>query len=275
MVIDLNCDMGESFGAWNMGQDEQVMPWISSANIACGFHAGDFSTMQRSVILAKRHHVAIGAHVSLPDLQGFGRREMQISPVEAHALTLYQIGALSAFTRAQQVHLHHVKPHGALYNMAAKDEKLAAAIASAVRDFDPQLILVGLAGSALPHAGAQIGLIVAHEAFADRRYNADGSLVSRREAGAVIDDIDEAVAQAVQIVKNGKVETRNGQTLAIRADTICVHGDRPDAAAFAQRLRAALETAGVAVGRIGNQFEVPGHRRHAAHDKPAGSLGNE
>lgn len=170
MTIDLNCDMGESFGAWAMGQDAQVMPWISSANIACGFHAGDFSTMQQTVILAKKHHVAIGAHVSLLDLQGFGRREMQVSPVEAHALTLYQLGALSAFTGAQQVRLHHVKPHGALYNMAARDARLAEAIASAVRDFDPQLILVGLAGSALPHAGAQIGLVVAHEAFADRRY---------------------------------------------------------------------------------------------------------
>src|SRR5579863_1914291 len=134
MVIDLNCDMGESFGAWSMGQDAQVMPWISSANIACGFHAGDFSTMQRTVILAKKHDVAIGAHVSLPDLQGFGRREMRVTPSEAHALTLYQLGALHAFTHAQQVLLHHVKPHGALYNMAAKDEKLAAAIANAVRD---------------------------------------------------------------------------------------------------------------------------------------------
>lgn len=247
MAIDLNCDMGESFGAWNMGQDAQVMPWISSANIACGFHAGDFSTMQRSVILAKQHQVAIGAHVSLPDLQGFGRREMHVSPAEAHALTLYQLGALAAFARAQAVRLHHVKPHGALYNMAAKDAKLADAIAGAVRDFDPQLILFGLAGSALPQAGVQIGLTVAHEAFADRRYNANGSLVPRREAGAVIDDIDIAAAQAVQIAKNEKVETADGKSLRIRADTICVHGDRPDAAVFAKRLHAALRAAGIAV----------------------------
>ncbi len=246
-TIDLNCDMGESFGAWNMGQDAQVMPWISSANIACGFHAGDFSTMQRTVALAKQHRVAIGAHVSLPDLQGFGRREMHISPAEAHALTLYQIGALAAFAHAQSVRMHHVKPHGALYNMAAKDAHLAAAIASAVRDFDPQLILFGLAGSALPLAGVQIGLAVAHEAFADRRYNADGSLVSRREAGAVIDDIGTAVAQAVQIATNEKVETADGKSLRIQADTICVHGDRPDAAAFAKRLHAALRAAGVAI----------------------------
>ncbi len=250
MVIDLNCDMGESFGAWNMGQDAQVMPWISSANIACGFHAGDFSTMQQTVALAKKHGVTIGAHVSLPDLQGFGRREMRVTAAEAHALTLYQLGALHAFTRAQQVSLHHVKPHGALYNMAARDEKLAAAIASAVRDFDPQLILVGLAGSALPQAGAQVGLAVAHEAFADRRYNMDGSLVARSEVAAVIDDIDAAVAQAVQIAKEGKAEARDGQSLRIRADTICVHGDRPDAAVFAQRLHAALLAAGIRIAAL-------------------------
>ena len=251
MVIDLNCDMGESFAVWSMGQDAEVMPWISSANIACGFHAGDFSTMQQTVALAKKHGVAIGAHVSLPDLQGFGRREMRVTAAEAHALTLYQLGALHAFTRAQQVPLHHVKPHGALYNMAARDEKLAAAIASAVRDFDPQLILLGLAGSALPQAGAQVGLAVAHEAFADRRYNADGSLVARSEAGAVIDDIDAAVAQAVRIAKDGNAETLDGQALRIRADTICVHGDRPDAAAFAQRLHAALLAANICIAALG------------------------
>jgi UPF0271 protein len=245
--IDLNCDLGESFGAWRMGDDAGVMPWISSANIACGFHAGDFSTMQHTVIRAGEHGVAIGAHVSLPDLQGFGRREMRITPVEAHALTLYQLGALNAFTRAQRLRLHHVKPHGALYNMAAKDARLAEAIANAVRDFDPSLILVGLAGSALPHAGAQLGLVVAHEAFADRRYTADGSLVPRGESDAVIDDIDAAVAQAVQIATSGKVRTRDGGELRVRADTLCVHGDRVDAAQFAQRLNQALHAAGVQI----------------------------
>jgi UPF0271 protein len=255
MKIDLNCDMGESFGAWTMGDDGGVMPWVSSVNIACGFHAGDFMTMQRTVILAAEHGVAIGAHVSLPDLQGFGRREMAISPVEAHAATLYQIGALAAFVHAQGLRLHHVKPHGALYNMAAKDAKLAEAIASAVRDFDPGLILVGLAGSALPHAGAQIGLVVAHEAFADRRYRADGSLVPRKEPGAVIHDIDAAVEQAVQIATSGKVESYSSgkpdsQLVKVQADTLCVHGDRPDAAAFAQRLNEALKNAGVGIGRI-------------------------
>jgi UPF0271 protein len=248
--IDLNCDLGESFGAWTMGDDAGVMPWITSANIACGFHAGDFSTMRQSVLLAKRHGVAIGAHVSLPDLQGFGRRAMKVSPDEAHALTLYQIGALSAFARAADLRIAHVKPHGALYNMAAKGARLADAIARAVRDFDAQLILVGLAGSELPKAGAALGLAVAHEAFADRRYEADGTLTPRGTEGAVIEDVDAAVAQAVQIATQGNVDIRNDGTLALRADTICVHGDRPDAAQFARRLREGLNAAGVEVAKV-------------------------
>ena len=248
--MDLNCDIGESFGAWRMGADADVMPWISSANIACGFHAGDFSTMQQTVALAHKHGVAVGAHVSLPDLQGFGRRELRVTPDEAHAMTLYQIGALAAFVRAAGTRLAHVKPHGALYNMAAKDAALAQAIARAVRDFDADLILVGLAASELPRAGEQIGLRVAHEAFADRRYEADRTLTPRRQADAVIDDIDACVAQAVRIVTNGNVETRDGQLVDIRADTICVHGDRPDAAAFARRLREALERNGTVVARL-------------------------
>ena len=248
--IDLNCDIGESFGAWTMGDDAGVMPWITSANIACGFHAGDFSTMQQTVLLAKQHNVAIGAHVSLPDLQGFGRRTLKVSPDEAHALTLYQIGALAAFARAAGGHVAHVKPHGALYNMASKDAALSDAIARAVRDFDPNLILVGLAGSELPKAGTALDLTVAHEAFADRRYEADGSLTPRGIPGAVIEDVNDAVAQAIQIAISGKVETRDGSIPSIRADTICVHGDRPDAALFAQRLRQALESAGVGVVKL-------------------------
>jgi 5-oxoprolinase (ATP-hydrolysing) subunit A len=245
--IDLNCDMGESYGAWNMGQDAQVMPWITSANIACGFHAGDFSTMRQTVLLAKKHDVAIGAHVSLPDLQGFGRRELKVTADEAYALTLYQIGALAAFARAAGTRIAHVKPHGALYNMAARDIALATAIARATFDFDPHLILFGLSGTALTQAGASLGLCVASEAFADRRYEADGSLTRRREAGAVIDDIDAAVAQAVNIAANGQVQTRDGTTLHIRADTLCVHGDRADAAQFAQRLRTTLQASGLNV----------------------------
>ena len=246
--IDLNCDLGESFGAWRMGNDVGVMPWISSANIACGFHAGDFATMQQTVIHAGKHGVAIGAHVALPDLQGFGRREMRITPVDAHALTLYQLGALNAFTRAQRLRLHHVKPHGELYSMAARDARLAEAIANAVRDFDPSLVLVGLAGSALTHAGAQLGLVVAHEAFADRAYLADGHLVPRSERGAVIEDIEAAIEQAVQIATRGKVRTYDGKELRVGADTICVHGERPDAAEFARRLNEALHAAGVQIG---------------------------
>ena len=246
-TIDLNCDMGESFGAWRMGDDAGVTPWITSANIACGFHAGDSSTMQRTVALAKKHNVAIGAHVSLPDLQGFGRREMRVSANETYALTLYQIGALSAFARAAGATLHHVKPHGALYNMAARDPALAAAVARAVHDFDPALTLVGLANSELTRAGAATGLRVAHEAFADRRYEADGTLTPRSMTDAVIEDADTAVTQAVHIATMGKVKTRDGQMLNLRADTICVHGDRPDAALFAQRLHEGLVAAGVTI----------------------------
>jgi len=245
--IDLNCDIGESYGAWSMGQDAQVMPWITSANIACGFHAGDFSTMQQTVALAKQHAVAIGAHVSLPDLQGFGRREMKVAPNEAYALTLYQIGALHAFAHAAGTRVAHVKPHGALYNMAARDRALADAIARAVHDFDPQLILIGLANSELPRAGQALGLRVAHEAFADRRYESQGSLTPRREPGAVIEDVNSAVAQAVKIATKGKVDIRTGGMLELRADTICVHGDRPDAASFAQRLHETLKSAGISL----------------------------
>jgi len=246
-TIDLNCDLGESFGAWRMGADAEVMPYISSANIACGFHAGDPETMQRTVALAAAAGVAPGAHVSLPDLVGFGRREMRVSPREVHAMTLYQLGALSAFARAAGARLVHVKPHGALYNMAARDAALADAIAQAVRAFDASLRLVGLAASELPRAGARAGLAVSHEAFADRRYRDDGSLVPRGEAGAVIADVDEAVAQALSIAHDRRVETRSGGTLELGADTICVHGDRDDAAAFARRLHEALHRAGIAI----------------------------
>jgi len=246
-TIDLNCDLGESFGAWRMGDDDAVMPYISSANIACGYHAGDPDTMRRTVALALRAKVAIGAHVSLPDLAGFGRREMRVSANEAHAMTLYQVGALAAFARAAGARLAHVKPHGALYNMAARDAALADAIARAVHAFDPALQLVGLAGSELPRAGERAGLAVAHEAFADRRYEADGSLVSRREADAVIHDVDAAVAQALALARGEAISARSGVPLRVRADTICVHGDRVDAGAFAHRLHAALLGADIAI----------------------------
>lgn len=247
MKIDLNSDIGESYGAWRMGADEEVLAHVTSANIACGFHAGDPRTMQRTVAAALARGVAIGAHPSLPDLQGFGRREMRIDADEVHALVVYQIGALTAFARAAGTHLAHVKPHGALYNMAARDTGVAEAIAQAVRDVDATLILVGLAASELPRAGERAGLRVAHEAFADRRYAADGSLVPRHERDGVIDDIDSAVSQALGIVTAGQVSARSGEKVRVRADTICVHGDRDDAGAFALRLRAALDGAGVEV----------------------------
>jgi UPF0271 protein len=250
MNIDLNCDMGESFGAWRMGADTDVLAHVSSANIACGFHAGDPLTMRATVAAAIAHSVAIGAHPSLPDLQGFGRREMRISNNEAYALIIYQVGALAAFAQAAGTRLVHVKPHGALYNMAARDVALADAIASAVRDVDDRLILVGLADSELPRAGERAGLHVAHEAFADRRYKADGSLAPRSLSGAVIDEADAAVAQALAIALDSNVTSLDGTSLRIRADTICVHGDRADAALFAQRLRAAIDSAGIRVASL-------------------------
>ena len=248
--IDLNADLGESFGAWRMGDDAGVMPWITSANIACGFHAGDPLTMRATIALCAQHGVAIGAHPSLPDLQGFGRREMKIPPDEVYAQTLYQLGALHALTKAAGTQLHHVKPHGALYNMAARDRALADAIAIAVRDLDPLLILVGLAGSALVDAGCDAGLTTQREGFCDRHYRADGSLTPRSEPGAVIENIDTAVAQAVSIATRGEALTGDGQTVRIEADTLCVHGDRANAAAFAEHLRRALESAGVQIAAV-------------------------
>jgi UPF0271 protein len=240
-TIDLNADLGEGY------DDAAVMPHISSANIACGFHAGDAQTMRRTVELCTGHGVAIGAHPSLPDLQGFGRREMRISPDEVYAQTLYQIGALSAFAQAAGKKLHHVKPHGALYNMAARDRALADAIAKAVRDSDPELILVGLAASASIAAARDAGLACAQEAFCDRRYRADGSLTPRSQPGSVLEDIGEAIAQAVSIATRGEAIADDGSRLRIEADTLCVHGDRADAGEFARRLREALEDQGLRV----------------------------
>ncbi|HET6432592.1 5-oxoprolinase subunit PxpA [Dyella sp.] len=243
--IDLNCDLGESFGAWRMGEDAALLDLVSSANVACGFHAGDPAIMQRTVALAAPRGVAIGAHVSLPDLQGFGRREMAVTPAEVHAMTLYQLGALHAFAHAAGTAVAHVKPHGALYNMAARDRALADAIADAVRAFNPALALFGLAGSALLDAGRAAGLRVVAEAFADRRYRADGSLQPRREPDAVIDDADAATAQALRMAQHGEVIAVDGQRVALTVDTLCLHGDGAHAVEFARRLRAALEAAGL------------------------------
>lgn len=245
--IDLNCDLGESFGAWRMGDDDNAMRHISSANIACGLHAGDPTTMRATVAAAVRYKVAIGAHPSLPDLQGFGRREMQVSPAEVHAMVLYQIGALAAFATAAGARLRHVKPHGALYNMSARDPAIADAIAEAVSGFDAGLILVGLSGSESIKAAERRGLHAANEVFADRRYRADGSLMPRSLPGAVINDMDHAVAQALDLATRGEVVADDGSLVQVQADTLCLHGDRADAADFARRLRLALDAASVDV----------------------------
>lgn len=247
--IDLNADCGEGFGRWTLGDDAALLPWVSSANLACGFHAGDPDTLRTSVALCVQHRVAIGAQPSLPDRQGFGRREMKVSADEVHAMVLYQVGAVAAFCRAADVPLHHVKPHGALYNMAARDPQLADAIATAVRDFDRRLLLYALAGSALAQAGGRAGLQVAREAFVDRRYSADGFLVPRADPGAVIRSADAAIAQAVSIVERGVVTAIDGTEVPVRADTLCLHGDHPGAADFASALRKALAARGIAVAR--------------------------
>jgi UPF0271 protein len=249
-TIDLNCDMGESFGAWTMGQDEALLDLVTSANIACGFHAGDPPTMLRTARMAAAKGVALGAHPSLPDLQGFGRRTMAITPEEARGLILYQVGALDACARAAGTRLHHVKPHGALYNMAARDRALADAIAGAVRDFDPSLILMGLSGSHSIKAGRDAGLKCASEVFADRGYEADGSLSPRGEPGAMITDEAVATSRVLRMVLEGVVQCRTGADVAIQADTVCIHGDQPGALVFARRLRGALEAAGIEVRAI-------------------------
>jgi UPF0271 protein len=246
-ALDLNCDMGESFGAWTLGQDEALLELVTSANIACGFHAGDPAVMARTVRNAVARGVALGAHPSLPDLQGFGRRVLAVSPEEAHDLVLYQIGALAAFARAAGGALRHVKPHGALYNMAAKDPALAEAIARAVRAFDRELVLVGLAGSRLIEAGAAQGLRCASEVFADRSYEADGSLTPRSRPDAMVEDEEVAIARVVRMAREGVVRCRTGEDLPVRAETVCLHGDQPRALAFARRLRTALAEAGVPV----------------------------
>jgi UPF0271 protein len=240
-TIDLNADLGEGY------DDAAVVPHISSANIACGFHAGDAETMRRTVELCAERRVAIGAHPSLPDLQGFGRREMKIAPAEVYAQTLYQIGALAGIAHATGAKLHHVKPHGALYNMAARDRALADAIARAIRDFDSGLVLVGLAGSMSIEAAREAGLACAQEAFCDRRYRADGSLTPRSQAGSVIEDIDRAIEQAVSIAMRRETVADDGTRVRVIADTLCVHGDRTNAGEFARRLREALEREGLHV----------------------------
>lgn len=245
--IDLNCDCGESFGPWPMGDDATVLPHVSSANIACGGHAGDPVTMRKTVRLCKALGISAGAHPGYPDLSGFGRRSIPFSPDEVEAFVLAQIGALHAIARAEGVTLRHVKAHGALYNDAARSPALAQAIARAVAAFSRDLVLVGLAGSALLDAGEAVGLQVAGEAFADRAYEADGSLRSRTYSDALITDPADNLRQALAIVRDGRVTSIDGAQVPVRAATICIHGDTPGAAGRAATLRAGLIAAGVEV----------------------------
>jgi len=246
MRIDLNADVGESLGAWSMGEDERLIPVVSSVNVAAGLHAGDPVVIARTIATAARHGVAVGAHPGYPDLAGFGRRAMALSPDEIEASVLYQVGAVAAFADAAGVELRHVKPHGALYNRAVRDDAAAAAIARAVASFRRSLILVGLAGSALVAAGREVGLAVAEEAFADRAYEPDGALRARELPGAVLDDPAAAAAQAVAIA-GGVVTAIDGSVLPTRADTICVHGDLPGAVDRGLAVRRALAAIGVEI----------------------------
>lgn len=252
-TIDLNCDMGESFGPWPMGADAAILPYVTSANVACGFHAGDPLGMARTVALAGQHGVAIGAHPGYPDLAGFGRRDLHMSADELEAAVLYQIGALAAIAAAQGLRLTHVKPHGALYNRAAADPAVAAPIIRAVIRLagTMPLVFVGLAGSGMVAAAQAAGLPVAAEAFADRAYEADGRLRARSQPGSLLTDPTAAAAQAVRIVQEGRVIAYDGTPVAVQAATLCIHGDTPGAPAIAQAVRAALDAAGITVRPLG------------------------
>ncbi|MCE5172706.1 LamB/YcsF family protein [Paenibacillus profundus] len=244
-TVDLNCDMGESFGAYTLGNDEAILDKVTSINIACGFHAGDPQTMRKTVNMALEKQVAIGAHPGLPDLAGFGRRNMNITPQEAYDMTVYQIGALEGFVRAEGGRMQHVKPHGALYNMAAQNDKLAQAIAEAVYKVNPELVLYGLSGSEIIRAGTRTGLKTASEVFADRTYCRDGSLTPRSEPDALISDPSQAAAQIIQMVKEGTVRSRENMEIKLTAETICIHGDGTHALHFAARIRDMLLSEGI------------------------------
>ena len=246
--IDINCDLGESYGAFTVGNDAKIMPYITSANVACGFHAGDPITIAYTINLAKRHNVAVGAHPGFPDLMGFGRREMQLTPEEAKDYTIYQVSAVQGFVKAAGIGLQHVKPHGALYNMAVKDEKLSRAIVEAVHALKDDLIVFAPPKSVLARAATKAGLRVAHEFFADRAYNPDGSLVSRKQADALIEEPRKVVERAIKTVKEGTVLTVNGEVLTIgEVHTICVHGDTPTAPRLAETLKKGLTKADIKV----------------------------
>lgn len=248
--VDLNCDLGESFGNYKIGGDDKIIPLISSANVACGFHAGDPVVMKKTIETAKKNNIGIGAHPGFLDLMGFGRREMKISLDEAKAYVLYQLGALGAFCKSEGVKLQHVKPHGALYNMAAKDYELSKAICEAIADFDSSLIILGLSGSETLRATKDLGLKYASEVFADRAYEEDGSLVARSKEGAMIHDENEAIERVIKMIKEQKVTSITGKEIPIKADSICVHGDGEKALLFVRRIREKLESEGIIVQKL-------------------------
>lgn len=250
MKMDINCDMGESFGAYKLGLDEEVIKYITSANIACGYHAGDPLVMERTVSLAKNHGVSVGAHPGFPDLMGFGRRNVDATLAEIRGYVTYQIGALQAFASAQGVRVEHVKPHGALYLMAVENEKISEAIVEAIASVDKDLIFVALAGSKgekMTEIGERVGLRVAYEAFPDRAYTPEGTLVSRRQLGAVIKDPDVVAQRALMMAREGKVVAIDGTTIALQPQTLCVHGDTPGAVNLVKKIRETLTGAGVDV----------------------------
>lgn len=250
MLIDLNSDLGESFGNYTIGRDEEIIELVSSVNIACGWHGGDANVMADTVKQAIEKNVAIGCHPGFPDLMGFGRRAMQVSPKELKNYIKYQIGALDAFVQSEGGHMQHVKPHGAMYNMAAKDKAMADAIAEAVFEVDSELILMGLSGSQLLESAKTIGLKTASEVFADRAYQNDGSLVPRSQEGALIHDGEKAVSQVLQMIEKGTVTSLSGREIPLVAESICVHGDNEKALAFVRLIRQRLDQANIQVGAL-------------------------
>ncbi len=250
LSVDLNCDMGESFGAWRMGNDAELMNVVSSINVACGFHAGDASVMRETVQTAIEKNVAIGAHPSFPDLQGFGRREIKMSAQEIFDLVLYQVSALKGICEAFGAKLYHAKPHGALYNLAAKNAEIAAAIASAVKAIDENLIFYGLSNSLLISEAEKIGLKTASEVFADRTYQSDGTLTPRSEPNALIHDTQKAIEQVLEVVVEQKVTATNGEKVSLKAETICIHGDGAYALDFALAIRQKLTQKGIVIQPI-------------------------
>jgi len=246
-IIDLNCDLGEAFGNYKMPNDPELMKYVSSVNIACGFHAGDWNSMQETVQLAMKEGLALGAHPGFPDLQGFGRREIQLSPKEIYQITLYQIGALSAFIKAEKGELHHIKAHGALYNMASKNKSMAKAIVQAIHDFDPSLYVYGLSGSVMIQEAESLGLKSVSEVFADRRYEKDGSLSPRSLENSMIQNPEDSLNQIRDMIHRGKVISRDGVEVSILAETLCIHGDSSHAVSVAKTVYSQLIEEGVII----------------------------